>query len=438
MRWRVRITVALGAGAVALAAALPATVSAAPRADDDARGADAGGRQIERVKHIVVMMQENRSYDEYFGQLHFEGQPASAPEPRRGNPDPTNPSGPRIRPFHQTAYCEVTDLDHSWNGTHLEWAQGRMDGFTAANVDPLDPTGSRTMGFYDQADLPFYYGLANTFGIGDRYFASALTQTFPNRFFLLAGTAFGHIRNDFPSGGGFTQKTIFELMDQASPPVTWKVYFAQFPFAGLFAYVQSHSAGHLVPISQYFTDAAAGTLPDVSFIDPIFLGKVNVENDEHPPANVQVGEKFSADVINALVQSPNWTSSALFLTYDEHGGFYDHVPPPRAAVPDSIPPMLLPGDTPGAFDRYGIRVPAIVVSPFARGHFVSHVVHDHTSILRFIEDRFRLPALTNRDARAHSMREFFDFANPPFMTPPVLPAAPIDPAHVQECNTLHP
>jgi phospholipase C len=131
--------------------------------------------------------------------------------------------------------------------------------------------------------------------------------------------------------------------------------------------------------------------------------------------------------------SPNWRSSALFLTYDEHGGFYDHVAPPPAPVPDNIPPNLKPGETPGAFDRYGFRVPAVVVSPFSKRHYVSHVVDDHTSILRFIELRFGLPALSNRDVNADPMFDMFDFSRPHFVSPPTLPTAVVDPVQLAAC-----
>src|SRR5262249_55919324 len=143
-----------------------------------------------------------------------QGQPDYEPEPLTGNPDPTNPGGPRILPFHKTTYCETADLNHSWNGTHQE-IDSAMEGFTAANVDPTDPTGSRTMGYYDQTDLPFYYALYNTFATGDRYFASAPTQTFPNRLFYLAGTSFGHIRNDSFSLD-LTHQSLFNLLHAAS------------------------------------------------------------------------------------------------------------------------------------------------------------------------------------------------------------------------------
>jgi phospholipase C len=390
------------------------------------------------IDHVVVLMQENRSFDHYFGQLHYQGQPAAEAEPRNAsNPNPLGPLFQPVRNFHKTDYCETAgDLDHSWNGSHEEWDGGKMDGFTKANANASDPTGSRTMGWYDQSDLPFYYKLFSTFAIGDRYFQSVLSQTFPNRFYLLAGTSFGHIRNDFPAPDGFTQRTIFNLLDEAG--VTWKIYFAQVPFAAEFKYVRDHSAGHVFPIAQYYADAATGNLPQVSFVDPIFVGPTNVENDEHPPSNVQVGEKFTSDVVGALFGSPVWKRSALFLTYDEHGGYYDHVPPPAAVAPDNIKPTLQAGDVNAGFNRLGFRVPVAVISPYARPHFVSHVVNDHTSILRFIEKRFGLPALTKRDAAANPMLEFFDFSRAAFATPPTLPPAPIDPAQAAKCALAPP
>lgn len=392
-----------------------------------ARATPAGA---DAIKHVIVFMQENRSFDTYFGHLKqfdptldVEAEPATA-----SNPDPTNPSK-SIAAFHQTNTCEVADLNHSVSGSNTEYDGGAMDGFTKANVDPADPTGSRTMGYHTQAEIPYYYGLADTFAIGDRYFASELGPTFPNRFFLLTGTSFGHTTNDFPvddPANAFTQKTVFETLDAAH--VSWRVYFAEVPFAMIFGYVRKEAIGHVFPIAQYFIDAAAGTLPQVSFVDPVFVGSNNTETDEHPTTNIQVGEKFSSAVINGLIQSPSWPTSALFFTYDEHGGFYDHVAPPSAVVPDNIR-----GDE--KLDRYGFRVPVIVVSPYAKRHFVSHVVHDHTSILRFIETRFGLPALTARDAAADPMLEFFDFAHPTLAVPS-LPDAPLDLQQIVNCQKL--
>ncbi|MBK5290054.1 MAG: alkaline phosphatase family protein [Acidimicrobiia bacterium] len=389
------------------------------------------------IDHIVVLMQENRSADSYLGQLSIQGQPGYEAEPVTGNPDPLNPLNPPIVPYHKTVYCDSSDLNHSWNGVHQEVNGGAMDGFTAANdsasanADPADPTGARSMGYYDQSDLPFYYSLYNTFATNDRYFSSLQSQTFPNRLYLLAGTSFGHIRNDVARS---TQKSIFELMDQGH--VQWKIYGDQYPLTYgslFFKYVADHAAGHVFPMSQYYADAAAGRLPHVAFVDPKLVASPKVANDEHPIANVQVGQKFVADVTNALMASPEWGSSAMFFTYDEHGGFYDHVAPPAAPVPDNIAPILQAGDTVAAFDHYGVRVPVAVISPYAKSHYVSHVVDDHTSILRFIEYRFGLPSLTNRDANADPMLDMFDFTNPAFATPPTLAPAVIDPVQLAAC-----
>ena len=385
------------------------------------------------VDHVVILMQENRSADSYLGQLRAQGQPDYEAEPRTGNPDPTNPTGPAIVPFHKTTYCDVADLDHSWNGAHAEYDNGAMDGFTTTNAVAADPTGGRAMGYYDRSDLPFYYDVYSTFATSDRYFSSTLTQTFPNRMYLYAGSSYGHIRNDFH---GLDVPSVFEQLDKHF--VSWKIYASQYPLAYgslFFKYVADRASQHVFPMTQYYADAAAGKLPNVAFIDPELVDTPNAENDEHPISNVQLGQKFVADVTNALMQSPNWASSAMFLTYDEDGGFYDHVAPPAAVPPDTIAPMLQLGDTPGAFDRYGFRVPMAVISPYAKAHYVSHTTYDHTSILAFLEYRFGMPALTQRDAHADPMLGLFDFTHTSFATPPTLATAVVDPAQLAACPT---
>src|SRR5262249_28757437 len=160
-------------------------------------------------------------------------------------------------------------------------------------------------------------------------------------------------------------------------------------FAGIFGYVRNNRVANLVQMdpddtkNQFLIDAAAGTLPQVSYVDPSFVGET--ENDEHPPTNPQLGQQFAAKLIDAvLADNDLWQRTAIILTYDEHGGFYDHVPPPAACIPDDKPPMLQASDVQAAFDHYGVRVPMVVISPYARKHFVSHHVYDHTSVLRFI------------------------------------------------------
>ena len=384
------------------------------------------------INHVVVLMQENRSADTYLAPLSTQGQPDYEAEPNTGNPDPTNPSGPAILPFHKTTYCEVADLDHSWNGTHAEWDNGAMDGFTAANAIPR------------RSDRQPRDGLLRP----DRSAVLLRPRTTRSR----PATATSRRRRRRRSRTGSTSWRERRSVTSTTPPAAFPVRrcsacsistrsvgastSSQYPLSYgslLFSSVAAEATSRVFPISQYFTDLANGTLPSVAFVDPKLSDTPKVENDEHPPSNVQVGQAFVASIVNGLMTSSAWSTSALFLTYDEHGGFYDHVAPPAAPIPDNIPPMLKPGDTPGAFDHYGMRVPAVVISPYSKSHFVSHVVHDHTSILRFIEYRFGLPSLTNRDANADPMLEMFDFNTPTFATPPSLPAATIDPTQLAAC-----
>jgi len=391
-------------------------------------GHAASAPPVDKIQHVVVLMNENRSTDSYFAALRqiepaFDSEPSNA-----SNPDPTDKTKV-VKAFHQTSYCASADLDHSWTGAHAEYDNGKMDGFTARNVDPSDPNGSRAMGYYTKDDLPFYYSLYSTYTTSDRYFSSLLGPTYPNRFYLYSATSFGMTSNNTSTDPAqYAGKSVFNLLD--AKKISWKVYFTEIPFAALYAYVRNNAAGHLFPISQYYADAAAGQLPQVTFIDPGYFGTRNTESDEHPPANIQTGQLATSKIVGALTGSPEWGSSAMFITYDEDGGFYDHVPPPAAPIPDNIPAQ----GGHWAFDRYGFRVPLVVVSPFARKHFVSHVVQDHTSILKFIETRYGLPSLTNRDRHADPMLGMFDFKHPPFMTAPTLASASIDPAHAVACQ----
>jgi phospholipase C len=388
------------------------------------------GSQIP-IDHIVVLIQENRSFDHYFDQLFRQNAPPErrlAPLPP--NPDPTG--GPPIHPFHQTRLCELADLSHSWNASHRQWNGGANDGFAASNAVPQDPTGSRALGYFDGGDLGFYYALYSTFAMSDRHFAGLLGPTYANRMFLLAGTSFGHVHNDFFSNDDEYGPSVFDRLTAAG--ISWKVYSGDLPFSAMFAGVRAFGPTRSVNLSSFYTDAAAGTLPQVVILEPRFFGGPNVETDEHPPANPQAGQAFVAKVVKTLFASPLWSRTALFLTYDEHGGYYDHVPPPRACVPGDHPPILLPGDVPGDFDRLGFRVPFVLVSPYARPHFLSHRVQDHSAILRFIETRFDLPALTARDANADPLLDLFDFAHPAFMTPPTLPEASIDLIQAARCD----
>jgi phospholipase C len=364
------------------------------------------------IDHVLWVMQENRSFDHYFGKLDHDD--VDGLREGMSNPDA---SGGSVEPFHETDLC-TDDVDHSWNASHREWDGGRMDGFILTN----DPGGARAMAFYDATDLPFYHALAKTFAMSDRHFCSLLGPTFPNRYFTLCATAFGKVDNDVPLFG-WTQRTILQQLSAHGR--TWRIYADGLAFALAFQHVRG--SPNVKPLSQYFADAAAGTLPDLAIIDPAFTDVADVPTDEHPPSNIQRGQAHVAAVVNALIASPDWPASALFWTYDEHGGYFDHVAPPPACEPDSIAPELAPGDEPGAYDVLGIRVPLVVVSPWARPGFIAHRASDATSLLRFVEARFGLPALTARDANALALLDLFDFSQPALLDPPLLPQALLEP-----------
>ena len=515
-----------------------------------APGAAAAHGDIHKVSHVVVVMQENHSFDNYFGALPYVAGGPYHPGPcdprdhacvdglsceredgedadgeredgalrcRNSNRDD---DGSRVRSFHLQTYCPGPDLSHDWPGSHQEAnflspmltrLASPMNGFVLVNdeVTPLEPplvpdgggqhppdagaetaTDDATMGYYDETDLPFYYALAQTFAIDDRYFSSLMGPTFPNRAYALAATSFGHLTTAeilppfppaVPPPGGYRPitGTIMELLDRAG--VSWVNYFVDVPTTAIFrgaADLLDPTHTHAQPITAFFAAAGAPTcpLPAVSFVDPAFgndaLGTNPslFENDEHPPSDIRARQLYVSQVVQAVRANPAcWKDTVMFVTYDEHGGFYDHVSPPRAhqgaRTPDgnapgqcadaSAPPAserrgggvqcdvsradaasICPGFTPSgpypwfcpSFDQLGIRVPFIAVSPFARPHHVSHVVADHTSMLAFIEARFLGGAhLTRRDASASTLEDLFDFDGAPSIGAPVPAALPPSP-----------
>ncbi|MGZ3722170.1 MAG: phospholipase C [Bdellovibrionales bacterium] len=361
------------------------------------------------IEHVIVIMQENHSFDQYFGQLtqsRYYGAEVEGLKPGLGNPDS---AGNLVAPYHETSLCPKDPI-HGWDGEHKSFNGGAGDGFVRLN-------GPTVVGYYDQNDINYYYDLADKFAIGDHYFCSALTQTIPNRLYSLTGTSFGIVRNDLPAKPDqYSQKIIFETLNENG--VSWKYYCDSAGYPSLFQPFAAKNKPRFASMAAFQRDLKNGTLPAVVFIDAnAFEGE-----DEHPAGNIQAGQAWVAARGRELMKSHYWKSTVLFLTYDENGGYYDHVIPPPACLPDNIEPNMTGMREPGRFDRLGFRVPFIAISPYVKHHYVSHNVYDHTSILKFIETKFNLPALTSRDANADAMLDLFDFAHPVMDTVLVKPS----------------
>jgi phospholipase C len=316
-----------------------------------------------------------------------------------------------------------------WEQSHIQYARGRLDGFVVSNSGPV------AMGYWTERDLPFTYDLARQFPIGDRWFSSTLAQTDPNRRFLIAATALGMTDDIGGSPGNLVPDaslpspangTIFERLSAAG--ISWIDYCQSFPTGATMELYPTDdgafSATNVKSIDQFFADAASGHLPSFSLLDPNY----NTQSQENPSDMVR-GEAFLAQAVHALGSSPGWRQTMLIVTYDEHGGYYDHIAPPAALAPDSVGPMVQPGEsTYDGYARYGFRVPSIVVSPYAKRDHVSHVVYDHTSILAFLERKWNLAAMTYRDANANNLTDFLDLGamearQPTFPELPPLAAA---------------
>ncbi len=409
---------------------------------------------INDVNHIIILMQENRSFDHYFGKLGAYRVKQGLPAEVDGLPldDKDNVKffnlgrdGSFIPVFHMTSVCQE-NLSSAWNESravvnHAQQnypiAKPKMDGFASvagkfsADEGHQDVVGKRAMGYFTERELPYYYYMATQFATSDRFFSPIPSRTQPNRIAMFAATTAGHA---YPLDLQINVKTIIELLDKAK--ISWKIYTAKPDGADHgtyftnFSYANTHTK-NIVHIAEYTKDAQSGTLPAVSVIETGVVEKGVKEGlDEHPENNVQVGAAFAADKINILMYSPSWKDSVLFLTYDEGGGFYDHVPPAFVAQPDGIRPLdLAPHDNPGDFNITGFRVPMIVISPFTKENYVSHTVMDFTAFLKFIETRFGLPSLTKRDASMPDMTEFFDFNQVPWLTPPPQSEVPIQPTN---------
>ncbi len=480
---------------------------------------------LQSLNHIIFFAQENRSLDHYFGYLRqywanngiadqsFDGlaqfnqndgiSPPPGPAPTEPGCDPADPppsaceadgNGTPVPSFHMQSVC-TEELSPFWDEAHVDWNNDfsfpntitwLSNGFVQAGANDArqypvsqnggnpvnDVMGYRTMGYFTDADLNYYYYMATKFATSDRWFAPVLTRTQLNRAYIYAATSQGHVyplSSTSPAPSPLTAKPFVEALQEAG--ISWAIYvdttgttcgsetgdalseclLQGYSYLNEFTYESTimASAGqnpdllqNIRPTSQLASDMQNDqTFPQVVLIEPASDAGL----DEHPsdsdeyPENIQDGAQYVAGIINSFMSSPSWKDSAMIFTYDEPGGFYDHVQPQVVPVPDSYayPTDLTTGDaclgadqTSGvcSFGMTGYRVPLIVISPFAKENYVSHTVRDTTAWLNFVEERFNIPALTARDAYwstttpIATMDEFFDFANPAWLTPPTPPA----------------
>jgi len=353
------------------------------------------------IRHVIIMMKENRSFDHLFGKLHDRGQPDVEAVPADySNPDAR---GNAVFPSPATTTCIPHDPGHQSDSVARSIDSGKMDGFVIAAAETTGTDGSFVMNFYDDTALPFYYWLAATFAVGDRHFAPMASGTFGNRNFFLFGTNAGAVDTGivFPAP---TTPSVMRLLMNAG--FTWGAYTDGSPMSGSLDWGPTDPGVHR--LQDVYDALDRGTLPNVAFVDG-----VDYVDDDHPFADLQTGEAWARTLYDHAIASPQWPRLAIVYTYDEAGGFADHIPPPVGCRP-------APSSSP--FTQLGPRVPLVVISPWAKRGYASHVERDHTAMTRFIETVFDLPALTARDANSDALLDLFDFSCGRDLT---VPAAPV-------------
>lgn len=319
---------------------------------------------------------------------------------RDGIPQETYP----LAPDYQG--CGHPDPDHSYEGGRIEFNNGACDGWLRAGENDRF-----AIGYYKPKDLALFGKAAADWTVCDRYFSSIMAETFPNRFYQHCAQT-DRLTNTFDLTA---LPTIWDRLEERG--VSGRYYFRDAPFLALWG-LQYLPIGR--PLAAFLADCAAGTLANVSFIEPRFIEEdTGASTDDHPHADIRDGQAFLNLVYNAVATSPAWNRTVFVITYDEWGGFFDHVPPPTAPIP---PADQAAGNADG---RLGFRVPCLIMSPYARRKQVAHTVFDHTSILRMIEWRWGLDPLTVRDATANNLAEALDFAQSP--RPPMIYRVPEGP-----------
>jgi phospholipase C len=343
------------------------------------------------IEHVVVLMMENRSFDHALGWLEgADGrQRGLTYRDAAGVAQATYGLAPDFQG------CGHPDPDHSYEGARIEYNGGACDGWLRAGSNDR-----YAIGYYGKKDLPFFASAATRWTACDRYFSAIMAGTFPNRIYQHAAQT-DRLTNSFELSA---LPTIWDRLAEAG--LEGRYYFNDLPFLALWGDRYIPLAR---PFAAFLADAAAGTLPHVSFVEPRLLGEeIGASNDDHPHADVRNGQAFMNLVYSAVTRSPAWRNTVLVINYDEWGGFFDHVPPPVGPIPAAD---QIAGNQDGLL---GFRTPCLVISPFARREFVSHRVLDHTSVLKMIEWRWGLAPLTIRDETATNLAEVLQFTAPDF------------------------
>jgi phospholipase C len=330
-------------------------------------------------------MMENRSYDHLLGARALEGLGGNGLTEKMFNPDV---GGKPVPVYRETDYC-VADPPHGWETSRVQFNKGANDGFVRAYRDDhgakIEPY---VMGYFGREDIPFTWAVADQYASCDRWFSSLMGPTWPNRFYLSSGQSGGRMDNQFKLADW---PSLPAQLSQAKVP--WGYYFSDLPFFALYEDLPDQD---LLRFPRNFMDhAAAGTLPAVTFVDPSF--GMN-GNDDHPPHHPILGQAFLASIYAALAASPQWNNTLLVITYDEHGGFFDHFPPPLADDDRAKQ----------GFDQLGFRVPTVVAGPYVKQGHVSSVVRDHTSVMSHLGGMFGLEPLTARVGWAEDLSELID------------------------------
>jgi phospholipase C len=361
------------------------------------------------IDTFVVLMMENRSFDHYLGWLPgADGKQAGLTYVGRdGKTEATRNFAPDFQG------CAYEDPDHSWDGGREQLNGGKMDGFLR-----VDKNDVFAISYYGEKDLPFIPAAARAFTAHDRFFCSLLASTYPNREFMHAGTSYGMQRNTFPQNAGmpngFPDTTIFAALKKKG--VDSKYFFSDLPVSALWG---QSGVDRSEPVANYYQRCKDGKLPALSFVDPSFANEGGgTSGDEHPHGDIRTGQAFMADVVHAFMESKHWERGALFIVYDEWGGFFDHVVPPR--VPDKRSSKNLAED----YGQMGFRIPAVSVSPWARRGHVDHTVLGFESILKLISYRYGLKPISKRVAYARNIGRTFDFESKPRLALPNLPDPP--------------